>query len=498
MNQNLKQLFILITLYVVFQSIYIDKFSLVWEDESWYANTAYNIASGRGFVNTNVGEGGDSLVLFPLLLSLSYIIFGFSLTLSRIVSIFFGLIGLIFLFKSVKILKLSKTLTYLTIFIYIFSNVNYVVFRTVRPESLVLCLEILTIYFFIKGVKNERKKYSSILVGICSSFAFLAHPDGGIISLSFGLIYLIIGLKSGEFHDMFRFILGVIPALILLLLFVVYVKDTTLLDFFSPWLSRSNFHENSNFIDERMNNISLFITNYTLGWKRGFIFFIELLIPFIGIVRAKKNSLTFYLSIVAVAIALFHVLMFSKVSTRSFGEYTILSLIVMILLLKDLNFQYMNWKLGLMVVFLVNNLAGDIYVLIKNRNNTPYEYVSKLIEECVFPRSAVVVSQMNLWFALHKSEFYGEYTRWWLGPYSDISNLLNTDEWDYIVISDYEEGLATGTSGRKSDGKFMNRQRDFKSIVLTKAYECGELIKTIGTQGYSEIHIYKNRKKTSQ
>lgn len=500
MNQNLKQLFFLLALYVVFQSVYIDKFSLVWEDESWYANTAYNIATGKGFVNTNVGKGGDSLVLYTLLLSLSYKIFGFSLTLSRTLSMVFGFIGLIYLFKTSKILKFSKNLTYATVLIYIFSNINYVVFRTVRPESLVLCLEILALYFFVNGLKNEKEKYSSFFVGICSSFSFLAHPDGGIISLCFGILYLILGIKSGLFDSMFKFIVGVLPALILLMVFVIYVKGITLIDFFGPWLSRSNFHENSDFIQDRINNISLFISNYTLGWKRGLIFFIEIMMPIIGVLFAEKKSVTFNLSLLAIAIGLCHILLLSKISTRSFGEYTVLSLFVMVLLIKDLKIRHIFWGKGLVLALLLNNFAGDIYVLFKNRNNTSYEKLSSQIEDCILPSSAVVVSQMNLWFPLHKTTFYGEYTRWQLGPYSSMGNLLEGGEWNYIVISNNEDGLINGTSGRKPDNDFMDRQRSFNSVVMAAAYESGELIKTIRTQGYSEIEIYKNRRhmKTSQ
>ena len=65
-------------------------------DESWYANVAYNLSAGNGLYQTSVGYIGGNC-LYPMLEAVAFLLFGYSLFAVRIASVFCGVMTLVLL-----------------------------------------------------------------------------------------------------------------------------------------------------------------------------------------------------------------------------------------------------------------------------------------------------------------------------------------------------------------------------------------------------------------
>jgi len=180
-NKTIIILVLLSTLYLLLQLSYVTQTPSVIVDEPWYANVAYNFANGRGIVNTNPGSGGGTGVfLYTLLMGLFFKIFGTSLFTARLFSVVGGLLGLFGLVCILVEVKAREKIIFFCILFYIFSNVNYIIFRSVRPEGWSLTFIILGLYFLISGI-NSGNDFKWFFFGlICFRLIFLSSKRGFI------------------------------------------------------------------------------------------------------------------------------------------------------------------------------------------------------------------------------------------------------------------------------------------------------------------------------
>jgi len=478
--------------YVLFQLIGLDRFTRVWEDETWYANVAYNFSLGNGFVNTNVGAfGGDDLFFFTFVLGIFYKIFGVSLFVSRLVSVIIGLGAIIGLNKILSHLKLINREKTLILFGFIFSNVFYIAFRTVRPDGIVVLLIIWALYFLIKS-RSDHKTSNYLLSGFITSLAFLSHPDGGIFGLVFGLYFLFVSINKLCWRPIVFFGLGTLFTFLVLYINIIYIRNQSISEFLSVWMSRSSANIEGSFLQSKLNILSDFYTKYTLGIKRLYILFFELIILIAGLFQFRRNPLIFIISLMGIIASLFHTIIYSRLYTRSFGEIIVFSLVALALFLKqyrDKNRMYVLIFITVLL-YLFNNLAGDIYSLTKNYNNTSYSKIEEEIDT-VIEDDKKVLSLLCLWFPLKNNEFYSDYTRWSKKDYSNLDALLDANKMEYIVISDIITKTKTQTSGRSIGNNKLNGRLEFYKKVKDHAIKKGKLIKRIPTIGYSTIEIWE-------
>jgi len=128
-------------------------------DESWYANTAHNFSIGKGIINTNPGgRGGDEAFLYTLIMGIFFNVFGTSLFVGRLVSVLGGLIGLIGFILILKKNNIDRLYILLGSFVFIFSNVFYIIFRAIRPEGWVVTFVIWGVYFIIQSLDGKEVK----------------------------------------------------------------------------------------------------------------------------------------------------------------------------------------------------------------------------------------------------------------------------------------------------------------------------------------------------
>ena len=152
---------LLFGVFLLLQIPFIETVPRIMVDEPWYSNTAWNFSIGNGFTNTVPGaQGGDLLFLFSFLLGIAFKIFGTSLFVGKMISIFGGLIGLSGFLLVIKELRITnRFIVIVSGLLFTFSNVNYIVFRTVRPESWVVCFAIWSIFYLLKGNRSNHFNY---------------------------------------------------------------------------------------------------------------------------------------------------------------------------------------------------------------------------------------------------------------------------------------------------------------------------------------------------
>lgn len=178
-------------LYLVFQLLFLDKIPAVMVDESWYANVGYNFSVGKGLVNTNPGSGtGTGVFLYTLLMGVFFKGVGTSLFTARLFSVVGGLLGLLGLGCILTELKVRQRVIFLCSMFYIFSNVTYIIFRTVRPDGWILTFAIWGGFFLLSAIRSG-KEIRFFLAGLLVSASFLCHPNGALYIFLFGIVTLI-------------------------------------------------------------------------------------------------------------------------------------------------------------------------------------------------------------------------------------------------------------------------------------------------------------------
>jgi hypothetical protein len=498
-NYCLIAILLVFILYLALQMVGIASFPRVWEDETWYANVAHNFSNGDGFINTNVGiGGGDDLFFYTFVLGVFYKIFGVSLLVSKLVSVLTGFLTLIGFYRIFTYLRIELRNTIFLLFIVIFSNVFYIAFRTIRPEAMVLMLTVWSVYFLLKTMDEHKLKYY-YLIGLFSGFAFLSHPDGGLLGLSFGIYFLFVSIARKTAKPILIYAFGTVPAFLALFVNVVYFRDENIVVFFDNWLHRSSFKQTEGFLVNRFIILKGFILKYTLGIKRLYILLFEFATLVLGLLYYRKNKKLFIISCFGLGLFLLSLLVLSKMSTRGFGLITIFSIVALGLLLQEVKIKRKSYLviIVLMAIYLANNLAGDLYFISKNYDNTSYSKLEDEIDKYVEDETKVY-SYLCLWFPLKNNITYTNYTRWSKTEYQTLNKFLASDDVDYMIISDMITTGKTQTAGRNIKNKKLNANIDFYSRIRHYAMSHGTLIHTIPTKGYSTIEIWQCNRKNSE
>ncbi|MBH49868.1 MAG: hypothetical protein CMG69_03850 [Candidatus Marinimicrobia bacterium] len=482
-----------IILYFIFQIPYLTKVPTIMVDEPWYSNTAYNFINGEGFINTVPGsEGGDLLFLFPFIVGIFFKVFGTSLITGKIVSIIGGFISLFGFLSILKELQIkNKIILSVSSLIFIFSNVNYVVFRTVRPESWVVCFGIWSIYFLLRCFKSNRLYYYSIC-GLLSGLSFLTHPHGLFFIFLIGILIMKRSFNKNDFKIIISFLSGLFLALVPLFYVIYFIRGEDIFQFFKIFFDSSSSGNPEIII---INNLLNFFNDYTLGAKRIFILFIEIGVIIFGLYFYNKDKRIFIFSFMG--LLYFSLFIISPAyGSRHFGQVLIFSFILIPIILDHYKsnirvFRVLNF---LLVIYLINNIAGDSYLIWRNYNNTSYSTLSEKIDK-IIPNETNVLTLLNFWFPLKDNNNFNDYTRWRFTNYENLDLFLESGEVDYAVISDYLTEGKTSTSNRNIAVVKRNNNKIFYDKIHSYAKQNGKLLEKINTNGYSDIEIWKLNKK---
>lgn len=478
----------------------LDSITKVWVDEPWYANTAYNFAKSNILENTNVGmRGGDDNFFYTFLLGLFYKVFPTTLYSGRLFSSILGLILLTIFFK--YIVEKNYYISFLRILAlaYIITNVNYIViFRTIRPESLGILLTMVSVYLLSHplNVKN------TILLSIFSFLSFLTHPSYAFLSISVFIILLFNTIFNGKESKkcLIYFVLTNIFLILLFILFIILIKKQSLPLFFKDWFPRVNDTKGLKF-GSTFYKIKDFVKDYSLGIKRVFILFYEILSVIIGIFYFKKNETYKNLSILAVFFLFFNFFILKQISLRFFSTISLFSFLIILETIKNYKDEKKGFRTTLFtlltVIYILNNFAGMIFLYSKDKNNTPYSLIEKRISETV-PENTVTLSLLNLWFPLKNTYNINEYTLLEKKGFKTYEEILEKNKPDYIIITEYLTRAEATTSGRYLGNSKKRFFTDYINFVFHYMKDGYMLFDTIETIGYGTIKIFKKEPATGK
>lgn len=182
-------------------------------DESWYANVAFNLSKGNGLYNTSVGYGGNGNCFAAAMEALAFRIFGYSLFSVRIASVFCGLVTLVIMHFVIDELRVSSKGRALAFLLFVSLPVFNTAYRFGRPEGAALMCLSGGIFFYLRYWRTN--KWSDVL-GLCL-FCFLstiAHPFALFSFMFMGFALLSELLRNREWKRWIHLSLFVITAIV--------------------------------------------------------------------------------------------------------------------------------------------------------------------------------------------------------------------------------------------------------------------------------------------
>lgn len=483
--------------YMLFQLPFLSTITSIMVDESWYANVAYNFSIGNGLIETATGShtgAGQEMFIYTGLLGIFFKIFGTSLFSARLFSVISGLIALIGFIGILKKLNVNNLIIMFSSILFIVSNVNYIIFRTVRPDGILLMFAIWAFYFLLTSI-NTLDSHYMIPSGLLSAVSFLCHPHGAFYILIIGAVAVYFSYKRNKLSYIFYFIIGCLPIFIWFFVYLFNYRYDYFNNFIGFISSRSAIDQGL-FFPSILYKITHFTERYTIGIKRLFILLCEIGVLVIGLFYFKKDRKIFFVSLCGVTYFLMAFMLLRTFATRHFGEVLIFSFVAFSVFLNYYKIHKKSY-IALIVIgllYLGNNLAGNLFVILRDLNNTPYSSIEKQIDSCV-PDNTTVFSLFNFWYPLKNNNVYTYRTRdtkWAELGVSNWKYAAEIQEVDYIVVSDYMVNEKAPTVGREVTVGWKKKNNfEYYSILKNICKNRGELLKTIKTIGYSDIEIWK-------
>ena len=331
----------------------------LWWDELlsfWAADP--NVDFNKTFTrNLEVNEGTQ--LIFTYLLKYFFLIFGYNANISRVLTIFFGILSVISLIVLSDKLNIKKSLVFLlTIFLFNSYLISYE--HELRSYSFIIFISILNFIFFINLFKKKRN-IDYFLVTIVNLVGILNHIFFILISVS-QFIFLLINYKINK--DLIKFS---VFHLIALLIFLIISKDALLLqidkdEFWIPAITSEFFVDYffSRFFSSKiLAFIYLFSFFFILYNQRNEFF--------------KINTFSFYF-IILIFISYFLPLIYGLFSIPVLTDRYILFIVTPILIL--ISFGIMNIKnkiLRHVLIFVISfsTIFDTVLRIYKNEINKP-------------------------------------------------------------------------------------------------------------------------------
>jgi len=159
-----------------------------------------------------------SLVHHPpfhrILMFASFLVLGISEFSARIVSVFFGLLGIYFTYMLAKLMTGNKKISFISALILGLIPAYYEHSRLVMLDVPLTAISVIVVYFFYKYVL-ERKRRDALLLGITLGFCVLTKNYGFLI-FPVLVLYIILSKRYNLLKDKNLYLAGIIAAVIAL------------------------------------------------------------------------------------------------------------------------------------------------------------------------------------------------------------------------------------------------------------------------------------------
>ncbi len=439
----------------------------ITSDEPWYTNPAFNFSQGQRIQNTNVGSGGDSNFMFPLIQGILFAIFGYSIFLARFASVLAGLLSIVTLFKILKQVGLPNKAVAFGLFALIAIPIYHSAFRFARPEGWALLFVLLSLLFLIKHIQDSSVK-SIFLAGSFCALGFLTHPFTLSVSLAIGLVVAIRFLKNKRVLPPIAFAIPFIASAAIFIFNFFYLlghSRTYVL------IKRVN-SINIDFFDGIGKNIKLILNSYILD--KNAIYFLPLVFLLIlGLFIKKSNGLAFYSSLLGCFVFCASLVLFESSGLEMLIPYVLVFPMFNIAFIIAANRN--KFVLAAVSSYLILLLAANIYYDIKK-----YEPMNSLLAKelvAIVPENAKIIGPIEFWMFLPKTQFKAIIYRW-------------AHEVDYAQLPlEFDYYLSFSKDRHKIKNKYIH-----KIDMTLRQYTGAKLVYEIFSKNYGKIELFTLKK----
>lgn len=134
----------------------------------------------------------------------------------------------------------------------------------------------------------------------------------------------------------------------------------------------------------------------------------------------------------------------------------------------------------ILILFFLNHMAGDVYILWKHRDNDFYGFISEVRK--TIPKGAKIWGSMTFWMGLHDYPYLTE-----ISPFEEVDKFRP----EYAILYDSMNwgGVSAIVARTQANVVWPYGDRPKKIEALCKRQ--GTFIKEIKNKYYGDIHIYK-------
>ncbi|MBN2399727.1 MAG: glycosyltransferase family 39 protein [Candidatus Aminicenantes bacterium] len=434
----------------------------ITSDEPWYTNPAYNFSQGQLIHNTNVGSGGDSNFMFPLIQGILFTIFGYSIFLARFASVLAGLFSIVALFKILKQLALPNRAVGFGLFALLAIPIYHSIFRYARPESWALLFVLIALLFLIKYLHVSSNK-NIFIAGMFCALGFLTHPFTLSVSMAIGFVVLFQFIKNKKVLPLIAFAIPIIisGAIFILNFFYLLGHSRTYV-----LLKRVN-SINTDIFDGIGKNIMLILNSYVLD--KNAIYFLPLMFLLVfGLFLKKSNKRAFNSSLMGCFVFCTSLVLFSSSGFDMLMPYVLVfSIFNIAFIIASTRSKFIFVAISTYLILL---LAANIYYDIKK-----FEPMNSLLArelEAIVPENAKIIGPVEFWMFLPKTQFKATIYRW---P-QEVDFRQLPLEFDYFLLFSRD---------RHNKNRYINKIND-----TLRQYSGSKLIYETYSKNYGKIELF--------
>jgi hypothetical protein len=484
----------LVVLMLALQLPFLTEAYRITVDEPWYSQTAHSITIDHGIQNEVVGSGGgDVFFLHPLILSTIFEVSGTSFYAGRLGSVLFGVLALLGFGRILYRLDVGWIEVLLCGIAFTVSNLSYLAFRAIRPEAAAAAFAVWGGYFLFETLRS-RSWVSGALCGLAVGAAFLAHPALAIFVVLVGLALLIDAARSREFSALVAYSGVGLIVLSVLLVFMQSSNPDGIAGALAGMSSRAVKVDGAamGLLSSTFDNAASFFSRLHSGGRRAPIVLLEILVVAWGLANLRRLGRGSAMPLIAVGFLAVGFVALRPMSLRSFMIVEWMVVATFGLLITEIAKAGVAWKTSAaraaLIVLILNNLAGDLYLIQRDYDAKSYSELSSELSAAV-PAGSTVLSHMLFWFPFQESSMYSSYTRWQYHPYADLDGLLESGDVDYVVLLDHD-GLSRLVRGATGAAAVPHGVVDYRDRVHAWVEPVGTLTNEITAKGYGTIKVW--------
>ena len=479
LSQN-KLVFVVFLLFIFSLINHLFSIPRVLVDESLYSYTALNFIQKGTFFHDFFPFSGKEFCLYPLFLSFFYSIFGISFELGRILSVSCGLVTFGFIFAYCKTNKYSDRLTAFIMLSFVCSNLFFIVFKIIRPESL-LTVGLTGLLFFLNKYFKEKEKENFHLtfygIGLCLGITISTHLIGALFGMTLFSFFILFEKNHIKSRNLLALFLASSPFL-LILIFNGFdqIFNHNLLEFLSTSdkfvLSIRTFSLNLKY--------SLF--HYIMGYKRFFIFLFELILITFALYKSHPKG---FIRLVNTSYLVFYLFCFFSINIYLRPYYVTLVPITII----NIGFILSHVKSSkkfisfFFALYLINQLIGNIYIYKTNIDNFSMQEIKNSFIE--LPSNILLGGDLVCWF-------FDPRLDWLMNE--DINSRDRTSEinqgkdiyWFHLPSPSFVK-----TSLSKKRSIFLDDGDMPKGVLFKNIYKNQKLISSLKNPNFEDIQLWK-------